>query len=714
MAYTKLNLENDTTLTAEHLSHIEDGIVNAENSAGIPGKDGVSATHSWNGTTLTITSASGTSSANLVGPQGPTGEKGLDATPVAPLFADSVEECEDTTKPYVLPDGFIYTYKMTEIAGGAGYTNLVPTSTDTDGSIYNGTGYKDNVRLSSSGGVSGTAQTGSVTTGFIPCKNTDIIRMKGAEWVSLVPSATYGHYYIGFYDSNKTKLDVLSADGNSGGTFGDVTTYDETTNITTFDLNAFSAAFATAIANAAYFRINAYGKGADLIVTVNEEIKEASGTVGFAWTSTGHAFVHADYEDRILALESNVDENTDDIEALQQQVSDILDGNTAIAASTKFDPTVYRLPILYLTGSTTGMTKENAVTLSYVYGDNSGSCTLKWQGSSSLAWDKKNYTIKFASAFEVVEGWGSQSKYCLKANWIDHSHARNVVSAKLWGLIRKNRSSTPENLKALPNAGAIDGFPVVIMLNGEFHGLYSFNIPKDAWMFGMGSGEKEAIVTADNQAEDTAFKAETVLDADGLELEYSSSGFSATAVKDSFNNLINACINSTGTDLDSTVAQYLDWESAIDYYIFCVIIKGGDMVQKNAIYATFDGVKWYLSAYDMDTTYGLAFDGSALDRAVSNVNFVEVAASHRVFELIKQFKTTELKARYNELRDNILSETRICQYFENYAWDISSPILLEDVKKWPSIRGSSVNGIDQICRWVRQRLEACDKWANEL
>ena len=49
---------------------------------GAPGKDGVSVTHEWNGTTLTVTSASGTSSADLkgekgdTGAQGPQGEKG--------------------------------------------------------------------------------------------------------------------------------------------------------------------------------------------------------------------------------------------------------------------------------------------------------------------------------------------------------------------------------------------------------------------------------------------------------------------------------------------------------------------------------------------------------------------------------------------------------------------------------------------------------------
>lgn len=386
-----------------------------------------------------------------------------------------------------------------------------------------------------------------------------------------------------------------------------------------------------------------------------------------------------------------------------------------------FDPTVYRLPILNLTGDTTGMTKETEVTLSYECNDKdgtakTGSCTMKWQGSSSLAWDKKNYTIKFDNAFEVVDGWGSQKKYCLKANWIDHSHSRNVVSAKLWGLIRKNRSSLNSKLKNLPNAGAIDGFPVIIMLNGEFHGLYSWNIPKDAWMFGMGSGTKEAIVGADNQADDTAFKAETLLDADGWELEYSSSSFSADAVKTSLNNLIKACIDSWGGDLDTTVAQYLDWESAIDYYIFAVILQGGDMITKNTILATFDGVKWYFSAYDMDTTYGLEFDGSGLVRAVttSHTTFETIAETHRVFELIKRFKTNELKARYNALRADALSESRICNYFENYAWDISSPILVEEVKRWPSVRGSAVNGIDQICRWVHQRLEVCDEWIDAL
>lgn len=44
---------------------------------GANGKDGVSATHSWNGTVLIVTSANGTSSADLKGDKGDKGDQGI-------------------------------------------------------------------------------------------------------------------------------------------------------------------------------------------------------------------------------------------------------------------------------------------------------------------------------------------------------------------------------------------------------------------------------------------------------------------------------------------------------------------------------------------------------------------------------------------------------------------------------------------------------------
>lgn len=57
---------------------LETVLAQAKASGEFDGEDGVSATHIWNGTTLTVTSASGTSSANLKGDKGDAGEKGAD------------------------------------------------------------------------------------------------------------------------------------------------------------------------------------------------------------------------------------------------------------------------------------------------------------------------------------------------------------------------------------------------------------------------------------------------------------------------------------------------------------------------------------------------------------------------------------------------------------------------------------------------------------
>lgn len=57
------------------------GDTGSQGSPGKDGKDGVSATHSWNGTILTVTSASGTSSADLKGAPGKDGQNGNDGAP---------------------------------------------------------------------------------------------------------------------------------------------------------------------------------------------------------------------------------------------------------------------------------------------------------------------------------------------------------------------------------------------------------------------------------------------------------------------------------------------------------------------------------------------------------------------------------------------------------------------------------------------------------
>lgn len=84
----------------------KDGSDGKDGLDGPAGRDGVSATHTWNGTTLTVTSASGTSSADLKGERG---EDGTDGEPgVSGVYIGTEEPTDETVTVWFNPDGKIH------------------------------------------------------------------------------------------------------------------------------------------------------------------------------------------------------------------------------------------------------------------------------------------------------------------------------------------------------------------------------------------------------------------------------------------------------------------------------------------------------------------------------------------------------------------------------------------------------------------------------
>lgn len=398
-------------------------------------------------------------------------------------------------------------------------------------------------------------------------------------------------------------------------------------------------------------------------------------------------------------------------------------GGTTEDVSIAFNPDAWGLPVLRLNGVRTGISKENAVSLTYIYEGKEGDCTLKWQGSSSIKWPKKNYTIKFKDENGIVirDEWGAQKKYCLKANYIDFSHARNLVNAKLWGQVVKSRKNVDSRLKALVNAGAVDGFPICLVINEEYQGIYTFNIPKDGWMMGMtGSNAQEAILCASG-AESSAgalFKTKNIGlriedgDEGDFDLEYLPDEGDPAQTEASLERLIAACIDSKGTDLDTTIAKYLDWDSAIDFICFTTLINGFDCLSKNYLLATFDGTKWFFSAYDMDCTYGLHWDGTKFFRvreAYGNrASFGQFCSLHRVFELVKLYKKDALKARYAELRADILSEDNVATQFANFIGLIPQGVYDQECQVWKTLPNTSTNNLSQIRDFYRLKCADLD------
>lgn len=144
----------------------------------------------------------------------------------------------------------------------ASYTNQIPISTDTDGSVYNGVGYREGYRLSSSGELSSTS--GMYVTGFIPAVNTDDVYLKNVTHNRNASDASTQR--IAFYDASKTFMFVVGA--QSYAAIGKI--HDSDGNLIQFKVENYSDYDAS---NVAFFRICASYIGADSVITVNEPIE---------------------------------------------------------------------------------------------------------------------------------------------------------------------------------------------------------------------------------------------------------------------------------------------------------------------------------------------------------------------------------------------------------------------------------------------------------
>lgn len=389
------------------------------------------------------------------------------------------------------------------------------------------------------------------------------------------------------------------------------------------------------------------------------------------------------------------------------------------------EPAYDDIPRVFLNGSELGnMTNaKNEVNMEMEYISKTerfkAAIKIKYQGSSSLQYRKKNFTIKMYAddSYEDklkknFKDWNhSGNKYVLKANYIDHSHARNIVSARLWDEIVSSRpdyDSLPEEMRNSPRNGAIDGFPVKLYVNGTYQGLYTWNIGKDDWMWGMDEDNANHVLLCGETNTNNAYK-ETPCNfralwngKDGTDWSIEV-GTNSDALKTSLNNLIQFVMDNNGEDFRNGIGSYLDIQSAIDYYIFQYEICGYDGLAKNLLLATYDGAKWICGAYDMDSTYGLAITGGGYHSPsfACPENYQEKHSL--LWERIEANYADELKARQAELRRTVLSYPNMVTHFERFMDVIGIDLYAEDLTIYADIPSGSTNNIKQIRNYIRDR-----------
>ena len=332
---------------------------------------------------------------------------------------------------------------------------------------------------------------------------------------------------------------------------------------------------------------------------------------------------------------------------------------------------------------------------------------IKIQGHTSLGFDKKNYTIKLfkdsecteKNKVEVKSDWGKQSKYCLKANWVDDvTQSRNIVSARIAAKVQAKYNvftNTPHN-------GTIDGFPIEIYNNDSFLGIYTWNIPKDDWLWNIDDkDEKQYTIEAEEHSNATGFK-ENITEFSEKTFDVEAGTKSDAALKH-MQDTITFVKDSSDEEFKNHFKEYFDFDASLNYIVCYYYFGAVDNLAKNMQLVTYDGKKFYPSLYDLDTTYGAFFDGSRKDTYDITFSYEASVLWYRVVTLFPN----EVAQRWFELRRDIFTKDATMKEFRDFYNSIPEESWIKEKERWGEDNLPGF-GLDQIEEFLNFRIKYID------
>ena len=335
-------------------------------------------------------------------------------------------------------------------------------------------------------------------------------------------------------------------------------------------------------------------------------------------------------------------------------------------------------------------------------------CIINAQGSGSLRLPKKNVSIDLlnedGSDFVLKIGrWVSQSSFHIKAYYEDITRGLAAVCYDIWddmlavdgvksnavwkkALIgadvgtAHNLMYSEDNLTKRMDNEPVNhplGFPCVMFLNGEFYGVFSWQLKKHRDNYAMKKNNNSHIHLDGNGLGYAGFFGGTI-DWTGFEVRnpkglknmdgtsYDGDNpqeIQAGPVKDAIVRLslfienITEVYNEHGADstqFKNMFEEYFDPQNVCDYIVFSDFISNVDGVDRNWQYITYDGLKWWICPYDLDLCFGY-MGNDKLKRPDYSAHFSGTLSSMRSV-LGVFFQRTEYanlcKTRWEQLRQH--------------------------------------------------------------
>lgn len=130
----------------------------------------------------------------------------------------------------------------------------------------------------------------------------------------------------------------------------------------------------------------------------------------------------------------------------------------------------------------------------------------------------------------------------------------------------------------------------------------------------------------------------------------------------------------------AAIEERYDVISLVDYYLHLKITYNNDGILKNWQWFTYDGIKWFVTPYDLDQTHGMILSGGTLFPA----DYWEYITTSGPLYWIQRYYVNDLTQRYKEIRESgALTEGSWASLVNNWFVRIGKNYFDAEAAKWP-------------------------------
>ncbi|MCL1666380.1 CotH kinase family protein [Elizabethkingia ursingii] len=362
-------------------------------------------------------------------------------------------------------------------------------------------------------------------------------------------------------------------------------------------------------------------------------------------------------------------------------------------------------------------------------------CEISVQGNYSASWmvPKKGFTLDLFNAdwkkLKVKTGkLPALDSFHLKAYWTDVNKVKELFNMRLWKQLILSRpypessfkilnptisTSLEQSINSSEAPFVLDGTPTVVLNQGSFMGCYILRMKKHATVFALDTKNQNHILL-DSQIYNVGIgnkSAYATYEGIATDYEVRSPKTPSQKAKDSMIRFFGYMrdVYEGRKSFSGTYQDYLVLNGWVDFLLQCELIGHWDTIVNNAMYITYDGIHWMPVLIDTDFTLGVAeVPFGKVHPAPTGTNSWYIG-NKDVFPKFRAQLLPEIKARYTQVRNTVLSMENMTNLLTNIGSSFSRSDIEADLKKWGVVTlPEAIESTDNILRFLQDRKDFLD------